>query len=570
MRRRVVLRGLCVALGSFSLLFVSLARAADPSDAVPDSASVVLRVKAPETTLGNLGDFVDAVQPGVGAVVKGNLAMLGIAISNPTLAGVDVTKDWSVIVFAESRQQPPALVFLVPATDTSAVKDALPPGFQFHAADKLAIYSDNEEAFGKVRDQLSGKGTALWSKVDASSKKLFDASDLSVFVNLRQLTKAFESELNQAEPQLDLFLNQISGVIPDAQRAQIVPVFDMYRVLGKSAVQGVRDSVSLTLCVSFSKETIRFEDRLQVAEGTKTAKFLAAQPTGDLSLMSRLPAGKPIYFGMKADMAGMVDWSMNMTKGMMTNASDEQKSQFDAALKEMRGLKWNEMSGYFSLDTTNPGAIRAGSVAEITPTKRLREISHNMMKAMKEIQSIGFKQTTKLEPAAEKIGGVEVDRITMLQEFDESLDPQGIQKKLRNALFGEDGMQQLVMYQPTRTLQTFGGGLSELETLVTALGSTSKTDATRTTARKRFVEQANVVVIADVPQLMVAAIRLAARELPVPINAAALDGLQLTPSYIGGAVACEPTAARVQVVIPVEQAQGIAKIVTTLMMGQRQ
>ena len=69
---------------------------------------------------------------------------------------------------------------------------------------------------------------------------------------------------------------------------------------------------------------------------------------------------------------------------------------------------------------------------------------------------------------------------------------------------------------------------------------------------------------------MVAAIRLAARELPVPINAAALDGLQLTPSYIGGAVACEPTAARMQVVIPVEQAQGIAKIVTTLMMGQRQ
>ena len=112
MRRWLAPRGLWLALGSFSLLFVSIARAAEPSDAVPESASVVLRVKAPQTTLGNLGDFVDAVQPGVGPVVKGNLAMLGLAISNPGLAGVDIEKDWWAIGFAESQQKP-ALVFVV-------------------------------------------------------------------------------------------------------------------------------------------------------------------------------------------------------------------------------------------------------------------------------------------------------------------------------------------------------------------------------------------------------------------------------------------------------------------------
>ena len=189
MRCRLALRGLCVAIGSLSLLMVPIASAADPSDAVPDSASVVVRLKAPETTLGNLGDFVDAVQPGVGAVVKGNLAMLGLAISNPTLAGVDVEKDWWVIAFVESRQKP-TLVFVVPAKDADALKSALPPGFHYHAADTLAIYSDNEEALAKVRHRVSGKGTALWSKVDAASKKLFDGSDLSVFINLQQLTKA--------------------------------------------------------------------------------------------------------------------------------------------------------------------------------------------------------------------------------------------------------------------------------------------------------------------------------------------------------------------------------------------
>ena len=568
MRRWLAPRGLWLALGSFSLLFVSIARADEPSDAVPESASVVLRVKAPQTTLGNLGDFVDAVQPGVGPVVKGNLAMLGLAISNPGLAGVDIEKDWWAIVFAESQQKP-ALVFVVPATDANAVKNALPPGFEFHSADKLAIYSDNAEALGKVRDRVSGKGTGLWSKIDASSKKLFEASDLSVLINLRQLTKTFESELQQAEPQLDGFLNQLSGAVSDAQRAQMIPILDMYRVLGKSAVQGVRDSHSLTLCASFSKAAIRFEDRVQVGEGTATAKFFAAQPTSDLSLMSRLPANKLAYFGEKMDMAGMVDWSMSLSKSWLGNSSDEQKAQFDAAAKEMRGLKWNEMAGYFGLDPESNGAMRGASVTEVTPTSRMRELSHKTMKVMSDIQTPGFKQTMKLEPAAEKIGGVEVDRITLQQEVDPSLDPLGMQKKIRDVLFGEGGMQSLVMYQPTRSLQTVGGGKSEMEDLVKSLGSTASNDAVRAAARKRVSEKANVVVLVDVARLMVSGIKLAAREKVIPIDASVLDGLQLQPSFIGGAVACEATAAGAQLEIPVAQAQGIAKIVMLVMQGAR-
>ena len=568
MQRCLALRGLWLVLGSCSLLFVAVARAAEPSDAVPDSASVVLRVKAPQTTLGNLGDFADAVQPGTGAVVKGNVAMLGLAISNPTLAGVDVEKDWWAIVFAESRQ-PPALVFVVPVSNASAMKDALPPGFQFHAADKLAIYSDNEAAFGKVRDRLSGKGTGLWSKIDASSKKLFDGSDLSVLIHLQQLTKAFENELQQAEPQLNSFLDQLSGAVPDAQRAQMIPMLDMYRVLGKSAVQGVRDSLSLTLGASFSKDAIRFEDRLQVGEGTATAKFFAAQPTSELSLMSRLPANKSVYFGFKADMAGMIDWSMNMTKVWTENSSDEQKAQLEAATKEMKGLKWNEMAGYFGLDSESGGAIRAATVSEITPTTRLREISHTMLKVMSEIKVPGLTQTMQLEPAAEKIGGVEVDRITTLQEFDPAIDTLGIQKKIRDLLFGESGIQQLVMYQPTRSLQTIGGGKSDMEDLLKSLTSTATNDAARTAARKRHVEKANLVVLVDVARLMVNGIKLAASQGLIPVDAATLDGLKMEPSFIGGAVACEPTAARAQLEIPVAQAQGIAKIVH-LMIGLRQ
>ena len=338
MRRTLAPRGLWLVLWSLSWCAGSTALAADPADAVPDSASVVLRWKSPQATLAKLAEYADAVQPGSGEIVKGGLPALGQAISHPGLAGVDIEKDWWAIVFAESGEKP-AVVFVIPVTDAKAVEDALPDHFEFHTADKLAIFSDNEEALDKVRKRMGGKGKTLWSKIDAASKKRFNASDVSVLVHVQQLAEEFETELEQAEPQLNAFLDQLSAAIPEAQRSQIGAAFDMYRVLGKAALQGVKDSHSLTLGITISKDAIRYEDRLQVEEGTPTAKFLASQATGDLSLLSRLPANKSAYFGMKVDMAGMIDWSMNMTKAMLTNTSDEQKAQFDSAVKLRHGLK---------------------------------------------------------------------------------------------------------------------------------------------------------------------------------------------------------------------------------------
>ncbi len=565
MRRWLAPQLVLISINWFSVA----APAADSSDAVPDSASVVLRLKAPKTTVGKLSEFVDAVQPGAGVAVQGGLPALGMAIVNPGLAGVDVEKDWWAITFIESRQKP-AVVFVVPASDVDVLRKALPPGFQVHLSDKQAVYSENAEALGKVRDQLSGKGTGLWSKIDASSKKLFENSDVSVLVHLRQLSKSFETELQQAEPQLSMFLDQITAAVPDAQRAQIVPMLEIYRELGKSAVQGVRDSESWTLGVSFSKEVIHFEDRLQVGEGTATAKFLASQPTGEMPLLGRLPSNKALYFGVKADMAGMVDWSMKMTKSLTGSMSADQQAQFETALKEMRGLKWDGLAGYFDVDPSGNGVLRAGTVAEITPTNRLREISRSMIKAMAEFQSIGFKQTAKLETAVDKIGGLEVDRITTVQEIDPALDPLGIQKKIRDVVFGEAGMVQLVMYQPTRSLQTFGGGTKELQNLVTALDSTTSKDTAAAAARKRLVEKANVVVLVDLARIVASGVKLAAREGALRVDDATIDGLGLQPSFIGVSVACGPTSAGAQLDIPVEQAQGIAKLVMLIIRGAQQ
>ncbi len=568
MRRPMAPRGLWLVLWALSWCAGATAMAAGPADAVPDSASVVVRWKAPKATIAKLAEYAEAVQPGFGEAVKGGLPALGQATGNPELDGVDIEKDSWAIVFAESGEKP-AVVFVIPVTDAKAVEDALPDHFEFHTADKLAIFSDNEEAVGKVRERLSGKGTAIWSKIDAASKKLFDASDVSVLVHVRQLSEEFETELEQAEPQLNALLDQLQAALPEAQRSQIGAAFDMYRVLGKGVLQGVQDANSVTLGITISKDTIRYEDRLQVEAGTPTAKFLGSFPAGDLSLLSRLPANKLAYVGMKVDMSGMLDWSMNMTKSMLTNTTDEQKAGFDAAVKQMRDLKFGEMAMYFDLDPKAAGALRAGTVSEVTPAERMREISRSMMKSMGKIETAGFTQTATMESAVEKIGGVEVDRITIQQEVEPTADPLGIQKKVRDVLFGEKGMQQLVMYQPKRALQTFGGDITDLQGLATALSSTPSKDAPAATARKRLFEKANVVALVDVARLITNGLKLAAREGAVPIDAAVLDDLKLSPSFLGYAISCEPTASRTQLEIPVDQTRAIVQIMLRFRSGGR-
>jgi len=552
--------GLAFWLAGWSV--VSTVHAAQPADGVPDSASLVVRWKAPRTTADKLADFVDAVQPGFGGFVKAGLPAAGDPIGIPGLGGVDLSQDIWLIVFAESGGEPPSVVFMVTAKDVEALKDALDDKYESHTADKLVIYSEDEEALGKVRDQLKSKDSALFSKIDVASKKLLDTSDLSLLVNVRQLTEEFEDELKEAEPQIDAFLDQISNAIPDAQRDQLAPVFEMYGELAKASLQCARDSNSVALGITFSKAAIRYESRLQVTEKSAMAGFLAKQSPAALGLLGRLPANQAIYFGVKADMAGLIDWSMKLTKGMM-KLSDEDSAKMDEAVKELGKLKYDEMAGYLNINSAAP-AFRSGSVMQVTPTKRMRELSHTMLKAMSKVELPGMTQTTTLEPGAEKIGGVEVDRITIKQEADGSNDPLGIQEKIQKILFGDDGMQQLAMYQPNRVLQIMGGGKTELQSLITTLDATPSTGSAVAAARQKLAEKANLVALIDLARLIINGAKLAASDGGLPIDVSALEALKLDPSFIGVSVTCEPTAVRSQLEIPVAQAQNIAKIIAPL------
>ena len=100
----------------------------EPWDLIPAHASAVIRLQAPENTSQDVAEFADDIQPGFGALIKGRLPLLGPVISNPTLAGVDLSRDWYVAIFAVCGTQSEE-VMLIPPTDVSAMAECCWLGF---------------------------------------------------------------------------------------------------------------------------------------------------------------------------------------------------------------------------------------------------------------------------------------------------------------------------------------------------------------------------------------------------------------------------------------------------------
>lgn len=533
-----------------------------PADAVPSTACVVMRLKAPNATLDKLADFVDDVQTGVGAVVRGAKDQLGQGFGNPGLKGVDPTQDIFVIVFAEP-QVPPTVVFVMTAKDVDDVKDALQSQFEIHSSGKVIAYSTDEDALEQVRKRMEGEGKPLWSKVDQASKKLFDSADVAVLVNIKQLAEDFSDELEQAEPQLNAFIDRIQQIIPEEQKAQMTAAFDMYRVLGAALIAGVRDSNSLVMGLSVSGTDIRYDDRLQVNEGTATAKALASHPAGELNLFDRLPGGKGIYAGMKLDLSGMIEWSMNMTRQMMSKElTPEQAKRMETAIKKLTAEKLDEMSLYMDI-VGDTQVLRAGGVTAVRSPETMREVSRELMTAISDtkIQTPQFTQTSKLEMNAEKIGTANVDVITTSYEFNDAADPTGLQRKIMKVILGEAGMQQRILYQSNRVVQSSGGGKAELEEMVKALDTVPSKSSPIAVARRQFDEKTNVLALVDISRLTTGVLNaIAANNKDAPINIQAISGLKLEPSYLGYSLTLEPNGAKSRLIVPVKLIRNINEI----------
>jgi hypothetical protein len=562
--------GFAVLVVSFVIAARPMAAAENALDAISSDAGVVVRLKNPQATIEKVADLVNEIVPGVGEQVRAQADGIGLAISNPTLAGVDKQSDWWVAVYPRGGEQEPQLVFVIPASDLKGMKAGLGESFKFVEHGKFGVYTEDSDAADKTAALLKGNGKSIAPLIDKDSLVVFDKGDISVFIHVKRLATVYKDRLTETRERITQALENAPAELPGTPGLNPKAIADVLGQLLTVLMQGLDDTQSCTIAAMISKEGLAFEDLVRVASNSTTDKLLQKSPPNALGTLASLPAGGLGYFGLHGDLTELAQWGMKMSAAFLGD-NEQSAKELQGVLADLQKLKYGVIASSFGLGAVDEGALRTATITEVSEPSKLRDLSQKLFKAMGTIQSGAMKQTYAIKPDAEKSGQNSVDVLTVTMELGDAAGPEAaMMERFLKTLYGPEGAVTRMTYLKDRAVQANGGGKMALEKVLAALEK--KTDtigsaAPYEEARKRLSDKSNLLVLFDLPGFLSKAIELVVDSgaLPIPINVEGVRSLDIKPSFLGFSLATEPEGLRVKTSIPVEQAQGVAKIVMTVM-----
>lgn len=512
-----------------TVLSGSAAFAADPIDLLHKDAAAIIRIQAPETTVKDVAAFIDKIQPGFGAVVQGQAGGLGMVIKNPTLAGVDMTRDWYVMLFA-SAANPPQPVLLIPATDVEAFKAALGTRHAVAISGDWIAYSQIPELLEAVQAGFDSPSDSIRAIQSEGLLADLQKGHVSVLLNSPSLQATFSDELANAEQQLEKGLQVMANQI--AQSGQNIPteaITGFYGAIGNWMIQAARDSTGGVIRIEINDVELRIEERFTFKEGSQTRKSIGVHPVRPLTQLTQLPEGLAYYIAASFRMNDLLDWSKELMAEFVTDEATQEK--FNIALAAMDKSEFGVYAGAFELATSREAALRYMGAMEVKPTAPLRDAFEAMGTGSK-YEIAGITQSLSYKRNAETISGEEVDLYEFEQTIPPEMDPLGLQTAMNNRLYGGNVISQRLVYEDDRMLQVLGGNSDDMKQLIE---SQEWTDATLLDARKRLYPEANMVALADIPRFLLSTATLAAESpaLPIPISADQLGQLIIQPTYAG-------------------------------------
>lgn len=537
----------------FTLFLPTLSAQESGFDLIPETAAAVVRIQAPEQITADLVEFINKVQPGFGGLAEAQLPMaFGQAIKNPQLAGVDQSKDWYVALFVDESGEPKG-VFVLPVTDADEAKGAMEETFEFVEHKTWLICSPEGQFLDEFEELKDGKLKSAASLLDEQLEAIVMKGHVTFAVNAVLLRETFADELNSADDRLEELIQMMAAQIKQASPSMDMEyVLDMYRDLGKAVLQAVNDSESYALSIEVTDDALKIDQLLTVGKETDTAAFFATQPVSDMPTLKSVPEGLMGYMGIHGNPDSLLTWSKSVVEKVIKN--DEQKALTLKALESLTEAEFGTLAAGGDLLPEEDVAMRYFSVAEIAPAQLIRDMMKSLGNGV-EYEVAGIEQQLTYEPDAEKIGDQSVDIYRLKQTIPDSLDPTGMQKKVNEKLYGPDGMVQRLLLKGDVMLQTMGGGLDAMKRLAE---SSEWQDETLLSARARQHEQANVIVLVDLPNSVYkfAKLIIGTGTLPIPIQLEQIEGLELPASYSGFSLAMEENRLSTTTNISVESFQG--------------
>ncbi|HQZ69425.1 MAG TPA: hypothetical protein PLY87_30275 [Planctomycetaceae bacterium] len=528
-----------------------------PIDMIPASASFVIRLQAPETTIEELGAFINKVQPGFGEIAKAQVPVaLGQMLSNPTLVGIDKSKDWYVAVFPDDARQMKE-VYLLPTTDSQEVKDAMGERFSYAENNGWLVCSKSVNFRDEFASVFSGSAKSIAETLDDQTKSALNSGHLCVVVNGAALKEAYADELASADEGLEGLLQTLSAQMATANpQMELEYVLDVYRSLGKALLQGVRDSKSAAVSVTLTETALQIDKLLTVEADSQTDTFFQSQPVSDMARLTALPEGLAGYGAISGDPTSLLDWSEQLASSMFKEKDTLDKMKKSMAL--MRQAKFGTLVMGGDLVPEEDAALQYFAVGEISPASVVRE-AFQIFGTGIEYEIAGIRQKQSFELNAETIDGQAVDIMRTEQELPPGLDPTGMQRAINEKMYGPDGMVQRIVVKGDLLLQTLGGGPGSMKRLLTPV---NWSDSKLLEARARQHDKANLLLLADLPNMFkkFAQMILGTGAIPIPLEPEQLDDLKIAPSYAGVSVAVEKQRLHARTSIPLETFQGFVQI----------
>jgi len=543
----------------FTGLLISLphvAVAADPLDFFSSDADVVIRLKSPETTIPKMATLADAVQPGLGTMVRQNSAVLERTISLPALDAVDQSRDWYVVLFFDPAEADPTVVFAIPATDADELVAVLPDHMTSHTEGDWVLYTESQSGLpdtGTATDRL----TAI---MNGELSDVFDRADLSAFINVAHLTESYRDRIDESHAQATAALQQLSDQAATLNGVDASAIMTLYGTILDACFVALDDAESCSIAVLVDGSGISIEEYATFSERSATSVAISGHPTSSMKSLNRLPPDAAGYMGFSADMKRMMELGLSMTEAMLPDDA-EYIERFRKVWESWKDIELGEMVGSFSLGSPTEGLFRYAAVAYANDIPQIRDVMREMAGSFPIIEQYGVKQTMELQPDFEKIGDRSIDLMTITQEFDPSLNPAGMQEKMQQMMFGPDGLVYRIAYLDDSHVMTVGGGREAMEELLKSIDGTPHSVVEP--HRAGLITDVNLLLLGDMVKFAVQGLKAISEipAFPLPLDSDRIDAFESEPSYVGFSLATEPNALRTKTVIPVEQMQGINSLI---------
>lgn len=543
----------------------TLKAAEGPLAAFPKETGVVVRLKSPQKTLQTLGDLAVKVDRTEGVKVQLAGPVLGKLISNPTLKGVDMAGDWWLGVFPQETGDP-GVVFCIPATDAKAFQESVMGNYQFQTMDKYLIYTENEAAAGKIKQHIASKGASISTLIDKTSTTIWDEGDLSVFINVPQILNVYRGPFEQGVQTANGFIEQMPNLVPRQQGGpDMKAIADLYAGIFKGLVQAVRDAQGCTAGIAVTADGISVSEYVKFGEASETAKALLKQKPSKLEMLGQMPKGQLGYAAADIDTSDLMKWGLQFSLKMATEGDTEKENQMKKLIAQYEDIQFHGLAMAFRLGDAKQGAVRAATVIRVDQTQKLRELSKESAKLMGDYNFGGMKMKMTYQPEAETYGDLKADVARIKYEFPEQQNGVAeIQTKMNDMLYGPEGMVTRTLYMKDRMVQTIGGDKTDVQATLDAQNGKNAVgkDAAYTATRTKLLPEANFIGLLDLPGTLASGMGLAVEAgAPVPLNDNDLKEIRGEASYLGVSVDLEGQGIKAKTVVPVQQMQGIAKLV---------